>query len=394
MINMALHMRNRIPAFFRRKKVKKEKPSASSAPAKIVTQKRDPKRRRIFHLSLHDQILFVRRLAILLKAGVPIFESLRMMKKHMSSRSATILVDELTVGVERGQFLHVSLEKHRRHLGDFALNIIRIGEISGMLPENLSYLADELEKKRRLRNKVRSALIYPAIIVVATIGIVIMLTVYVFPKILPILRGFKGELPITTRTLIFVSDLLVNHGFLIGGIIIGVAVALALLSRIRKVRFFLDWGILQIPILGKLFQYYHIVNFCRTLGLLLKSDVRIMEASLITAETSTSFVYKKSLVELAETVKKGGKMSLYLEGRENLYPPMVSQMLTVGEVSGKLSDSLLYLADIYEEEIDELTKNLSSTIEPLLMIVMGLIVGFVAISIITPIYQLTQNLRP
>jgi len=387
-------MRNRIPAFFRRKKGKKEKPPASSAPAASATQKRDSKRRRIFHLSLHDQILFVRRLAILLKAGVPIFESLRMMKKHMSSRSALILVDELTVGVERGQFLHVSLEKHRRHLGDFALNIIRIGEISGMLPENLSYLADELEKKRRLHNKVRGALVYPAIIVVATIGIVIMLTVYIFPKVLPILRGFKGELPFTTRTLIFVSDLLTNQGFLIAGVLLGVAVALALLSRIRKVRFFLDWSILKIPILGNLFQYYHIVNFCRTLGLLLKSDVRIMEASLITAETSTNFVYRKSLTELAETVKKGGKMSLYLEGREHLYPPMVSQMITVGEVSGKLSDSLLYLADIYENEIDELTKNLSSTIEPLLMVVMGLIVGFVAISIITPIYQLTQNLRP
>src|SRR3989344_2029417 len=263
MINTALHIRNRILAFFGRKKRKKEKQPVSSARATSALQKRDPKRRRIFHLSLHDQILFARRLAILLKAGVPIFESLRMMKKHMSSRSATILVDELTVGVERGQFLHVSLEKHRRHLGDFALNIIRIGEISGMLPENLAYLADELEKKRRLRNKVRSALIYPAIIVVATIGIVIMLTVYIFPKVLPILRGFKGELPITTRTLIFVSDLLTNQGFLIGGIIIGVAVALALLSRIRKVRFFLDRVVLQIPILGRLFQYYHIVNFCQ-----------------------------------------------------------------------------------------------------------------------------------
>src|SRR3990167_4789691 len=359
MINTALHIRNRILAFFGRKKRKKEKQPVSSAPATSALQKRDPKRRRIFHLSLNDQILFARRLAILLKAGVPIFESLRMMKKHMSSRSATILVDELTVGVERGQFLHVSLEKNRR-----------------------------------LRNKVRSALIYPAIIVVATIGIVIMLTVYIFPKILPILRGFKGELPITTRTLIFVSDLLTNHGLLIGGILLGVVVALTLLSRIQKVRFFLDRVVLQIPILGRLFQYYHIVNFCRTLGLLLKSDVRIMEATLITAETSTSFVYKKSLMELAETVKKGGKMSLYLESRENLYPPMVSQMITVGEVSGKLSDSLVYLADIYEEEIDELTKNLSSTIEPLLMIVMGLIVGFVAISIITPIYQLTQNLQP
>ena len=394
MINTVMRIRNRIPVFFRRTKEKKEKTPARSAPAKTVTQKQGSKRRRIFHLSLHDQILFARRLAILMKAGVPIFESLRMMKKHMTSRSATILVEELTAGVERGQFLHVSLERHRRHLGGFALNIIRIGEITGMLPENLAYLADELEKKRRLRNKVRSALVYPAIIVVATIGVVIMLTVYVFPKILPILQGFKGELPITTRTLIFVSDLMTAHGLLIGTSFIGAVILILLLSRITWVKFFLDGALLKIPIIGRLFQYYHIVNFCRTLGILLKSDVRIMEASLITAETSASVVYKKSLMELSETVKKGGKMSLYLEGREHLYPPMVSQMITVGEVSGKLTDSLLYLADTYEEEIDELTKNLSSTIEPLLMIVMGLLVGFVAISIITPIYQLTQNLRP
>src|SRR5262249_1548073 len=140
------------------------------------------------------------------------------------------------------------------------------------------------------------------------------------------------------------------------------------------------------------FQYYHMANFCRTMGVLLKSDVRVVEAANITSKTLTNLVYKDSLVVLASELTKGARISDYLEARPKLYPQMVIQMVTFGENTGKLTETLNYLAEIYEAEVDELTKNLSTAIEPMLMIFMGILVGFVALSIITPIYSFTQNI--
>lgn len=345
-----------------------------------------------FRLPLQEQMLFAKRLAILLKAGVPILESLKMMKKQMSSRSGVYVLNDLFNGVENGQSLHMGMEKYRKSFGDFAVNIIRIGEISGTLNETLGYLAEEIKKKRELRRKVISALVYPAFIVVATIGITVLLTVYIFPKILPILSGFKGQLPFTTRTLMFVSHAFITHGLLIVLSVVGLAVLGSLLMCLKSFRLLTDKLILKIPLLGKLFQYYHMANFCRTLGVLLRSNVQIIEATDITAKTSTNLVYQKSLYGLSQSITRGTKLSVYFEENTKIFPPMVSQMVMVGESTGKLSDSLLYLAEIYENEVSELTQNLSASIEPLLMIFMGLLVGFIAMSIITPIYSLTQNL--
>ena len=368
-------------------------------PKTIPTAEVDPraaaKLPMFFRLPLQEQMLFVKRLAILLKSGVPILAALNMLKKQTSSKSSLHVVTDLAKGVEHGQFLHSRLEKFRKFFGDFAVNIIKVGEVSGTLYENLGYLADELKKKKELRRKVISALVYPIFIVIATLGITVLLTVYVFPKILPILTTFNTSLPITTRALIFTSNLFIHWGWLILLILVALVGGFILALR-KKPKFllFIDRLVLKIPVLGKLLQSYHMANFCRTLGVLLQSDVRIVEAINITANTSTNAVYRQSLLKLGTIITKGGRVSIYLESEGKIYPPMVSQMLNVGETTGKLSDSLMYLAEIYENEVDELTKNLSTSIEPLLMIFMGLLVGFIAISIITPIYSFTQNLSP
>jgi type IV pilus assembly protein PilC len=372
----------------------KSSPAATAAEVEI---KPNPEKKRpsFFRVSLEQQMLMVKRLAILLKAGVPILQALKMMQKQTQSKMVKFVLDDLAGGVAGGQYLHFVLDKYRRHFGDFAINLIKVGEVSGTLHENLGYLADELKKTRELRRKVVSALVYPIFIVVATIGITLMLTLYVFPKILPLLQSFKGELPFTTRALIFISHTLGSWGWLIAAAVIGLVFLFGVLMK-KSYKFHLnvDWLLLKIPVLGKLFQAYHMANFCRTLGILLKSDVRIVEAAKITAKITTNFVYQKSLNGLSDVITKGGKISEYLEIQGKLFPPMISQMVTVGESTGKLSDTLLYLAEIYEEEVDELTKNLSTSIEPMLMIFMGLLVGFVALSIITPIYSFTQNINP
>jgi len=368
------------------------KKSASPETPKKAKSKADVKLPFFFRISLQEQMLFVKRLAIMIKAGVPILGALQMIKKQTSSKASMHVLDHLARGVENGQSLHSRLDRYRKSFGDFAINIIQVGEVSGTLYENLGYLADEIKKKRELRRKVVSALVYPIFIAIATLGIVVLLMVYVFPKILPILSSFRGQLPLTTRILIYVSNLIASWGWLIGLILIALIGLFILAMRKPAFGLFIDKILLKIPIVGLMLQSYSMANFCRTLGVLLQSDVRVVEAVSITASTSTNLVYRKSLLKMVAVITKGGKISAYLEAEGKIYPPMVAQMINVGETTGKLTDSLMYLAEIYENEVDELTKNLSTSIEPLLMIFMGLLVGFVAISIITPIYSFTQNI--
>lgn len=345
-------------------------------------------------LSSQDKILLAKRLAILVKAGVPILESLEMIKSQATSRAMVYITSCLIKDVENGQFLSTALGKFKNIFGEFTINIIRVGETSGTLYENLNYLAEELKKKNALKKKVVGALVYPIFIIIATLGIAGVLTIYVFPKILPIFKSFKFQLPWTTRLLIFISDNFLNHGGLIFSGIVVLIIGLWLLLRIKAIRYRFDLIILKVPLLGNIIQGYNMANFSRTLGLLLKSEVAIVEATNITADTTANAAYRKELRAIAENIRKGGKISKYMKVRTKLFPPILLQMVIVGETAGNLSDTLLYLAELYENEVDETSKNLSTVLEPLLMVFMGIIVGFVAVSIITPIYEITQNLHP
>ena len=344
--------------------------------------------------STQDQIIFAKRLGMILHSGMPIMEGLHMLRDQVQSRSSTFIYKSLILDVSRGLPLSSGLQKFRRIFGEFCINIVRVGETSGTLHENLNYLAEELKKKQTLRRKVVGALIYPAIIVVATIGIAVMLTVYIFPKILPIFQSVKATLPITTRILIVISAFLGQYGLWLLLGIIAAFIGIALLRRLPSVRLFLDTALLRIPLLGKLATYYNLANISRTMSLLLKSDVRIVEAIELVAASTKNHAYRKEL-ELAQgRIIKGQNISTQFKERHLLFPGLFSQMVSVGESTGNLSASFMYCANMYEEEIDELTRNLTSLIEPVLMIVMGVIVGFVAISIITPIYSITQSLSP
>ncbi|MDP3741154.1 MAG: type II secretion system F family protein [bacterium] len=344
--------------------------------------------------SLQDQILFAKRLATLIRAGVPVVAAMKIIRKQAQTSFSKRVYDTMITDVENGQFLHTSMQKFRKIFGDFSVNIVRIGETSGTLQENLNYLADELKKKQALRRKVIGALVYPVIIVIATLGITALLTLYVFPKILPIFKSLNFELPWTTRVLIFSSDFFGNYWYFIFGALAVLFVAFLLLMRMERFRYFVHHIVLSIPLLGRLAKNYQMANFCRTLGLLLRCDVMIVEATRITANATTNLVYREALHIISNNVTRGEKMSQYMDKKTRLFPPILSQMVTVGETSGNLSDTLEFLAEMYENEVDELTKNLSTVLEPVLLVFMGMIVGFIAVSIITPIYEITQNIHP
>jgi len=316
-----------------------------------------------------------------------------MLEKQADSRSTAKIFKSIKERVEKGQSLSDGLKDYEKIFGRFAVNIVRVGEVSGTLTQNLTYLADELKKKQELNRNIVGAMVYPSFIVVATFGITILLTVYVFPKILPIFASFKAQLPWSTRLLMAVSNGLQHYWMFLLAAIAGLSVFLALIARIPAVKLWLDRNSLRVPLFGSMFRSYYVANFTRTLGLLLKSDLGIIESLRIVGDTLGNSAYRKEFYRISEGVGRGELISVGMRDRL-LFPSMATQMVSVGETAGNLSSSLLYLSEMHEDEMNNMTKNLSTSIEPVLMIFMGLLVGFIAMSIITPIYGITQNLRP
>ncbi len=346
-------------------------------------------------LSVKEKTLFIKRLSFLTGAGVTLLESLQILRRQTKGAGKMRMFDTVIEDVSNGQYLSTSLGKFKNVFGDFAVNIIRVGETSGILNQNLSYLADEFKKNQALRSKVLGALVYPIFITIATLGLTSLLTVFIFPKLQPIFTSLNVALPFTTRTLIFLSAFLRSYGiFLVLGLILLGALFWMLVKRSKSFHLFVDRALLKVPLLGKIVQSYNMTNLCRTLGLLLKSSVRVNEAVAITADTTANLVYKREIKVIAEKVHQGERISKYLESRPALFPDIMPQMVSIGEKTGNLSETLIYLSELFEGEVDDATKNLSGSLEPLLMIFMGILVGFVAVSVITPIYEITQNLHP
>ena len=343
-------------------------------------------------LSLNDKMLFIKHLSIAIRSGMTLLSGIQMIRSQTKSGSLKKILDVLLVDIDNGMFLSTSLEKFHGVFGDLFINIVRVGEASGTLTENLNYLAEELKKREELRKKVRGALIYPAVIMAATFGIAGAMIVFVFPKILPVFSSLRVELPITTRMLIALADFMTNNGILMALGIVFFFAGIWLLIKIPTIKFVLHRTLLVLPIFGKVATSVNMANTARTLGLLLKSGIKIVEAVGITADTTANLVYKREIKGAAELVKTGEYFSGYLMKHPNLFPSIMVNMISVGENTGNLSENLEYLAEYYEGEVDDFVRNLSSIIEPVLLLLMGLIVGFIAISIISPIYSITQSL--
>lgn len=360
----------------------------------ISSQKNSSFNKKRIHFSVRDQIIFAKRLSMMIKAGVPIAAALAMLKEQATDKKSARVISHLFETVERGRSLSSGMNDCKNIFGEFTVNIINIGEISGTLAQSLQYMADELKKREELKRSVAGALVYPVFIMIATLAITIVLTVYVFPKILPILEGFGGQLPWTTRALIVVSSFM-KHWWLL--LLVGLAVAAGiclLLLKIKSVKLFVDRSSLRLPIFGRLLQNYFITNFTRTFGLLINSQIGIINALKITGNAIGSSAYQNKFFDLTEAAKRGENVSSLMQKDKLLFPPIAVQMISAGEMTGSLGLTLIYLSAIYEEELNIGIKNLLGAIEPMLMIFMGVLVGFVALSIITPIYGITQNLHP
>ncbi len=353
---------------------------------------RDP--RWYLRLSLNEQLFFIKQLSVLMRAQIPLLESVNMLARQSKSKAMKTITGALCADIENGQSLSRALGKFRAIFGDLVIGIIGVGELSGNLNNNLQYLARSLQKKQALRRKIIGAAVYPVFIITATIIITAMLLAFVFPKIIPIFKSVHYQLPWTTRFLIFISTIIKSDSILLLCCLISVIVGAWRLLKVPKVRAWRDIMLVVTPFLKTITVDYNISAMCWTLSLLLQSGIPIGEAFSITSKTTTNVVYKTELQIIGEALVKGATISSCMMNNNKLFPVMMAQMIAVGETTGNISETFSYLATMYEESIDELTKNVSTTIEPALLMFMGLLVGFIAISIITPIYGITQSLTP
>lgn len=347
---------------------------------------------RRLRLPLIEQEMLLRRLAMLLAGGVPLVEALRMLERQSASPTMAAIAAAAANDTERGRTLAASLSERSGVFDSLTLALVEIGERSGTLEVNLRQLASDIKKRRALRRAVVSAATYPAFVLLATLGIAIFLAAYVFPKIVPVFRSLDAALPPTTRFMIGVSDLLLNHPWLlllsVGLLVVVAATAL----RRPRVRLALDRAVIRLPVFGALARGQSVANHCRAFGLLLGSGEPAVEAARLSAVAVGNQAYTQVISTFAPAVAAGGSVSDCYRSAPSLFPPIVPQLLEAGERTGNLQETFLFLATIHEEEVDELAKGLGPALEPILLIVMGAVVGFVALSIITPIYALTSRL--
>lgn len=342
-------------------------------------------------VSSTDRILFAKTVAMMLRSGITITESLATAEGSSSGRFKRILKG-VTKSIESGQSFSGALAAYPEVFSSFFINTVKVGESSGTLAENLESVALQLEKEQILISKIKGASLYPIVVLSAALVLGLVMAFFVLPKFIPLLESLRIDLPLSTRILIGVSHFIGENSIALAAIIVIVIVSFSILLKQTFIQPFSHWLFLHIPFIRKMIRYANLSRFSRTLGMLTKSGVNIDEALVITVDTTKNYYYKRSLRLVSERIGKGTQLSAGLGANEALFPALVTRMVRAGEESGNLSETLLYLADFYERELDNSAKNLPTILEPLLLLVLGLMVSFLALSIMSPIFNATGSL--
>lgn len=339
-------------------------------------------------VNLTQKALFTRHLAMMLKSGLTITEALSISQDSSTGKLRKITKSILKT-VRAGSSFAEALKRWPRVFSGFFIGAVYAGEISGTLVENLENVALEFEKESELNSKIKRALFYPGLILGAAFFLGLGLAFFVLPQIIPLFEGLKTKLPLSTRILIWFSHFIKENGvYLLVGIFGGI-LSLGWFLKRKFLKPLTHWLILKVPILKEVSRNLNLSRFSRTLAMLLKSGVNIDQALDITSETLTNWHFVKAVRKVSQDVMKGQKLSENLARFDKLFPIILIRMVKVGEESGRFEETLFYLADFYERKIDGATKTISVVLEPILLFCIGLVVLFLALSIMTPIYNIS-----
>ena len=336
-----------------------------------------------------DVVHFTRQLATMIKAGLPLTTALSILK-YQSTLAMTKVVEEVLREVEGGGSFSKALAKFSRVFDQVYLSLIQSGEAAGVLDKVLLRLADNLEKQSEFRAKTKNALIYPVIISIAMVIVAIVMSVFVIPKLTSLYTEFGAQLPLMTRILIGISNFMIKSWYLMLGFGLAGGYALHRWKKTVSGRMAWDKFSLKVPIFGPLKTKIILTEITRTLALLIESGVSIIEALEIVAGTADNVLFSGSIKYAAKEVEKGVPLAVAI-GQFEHFPPIVSQMLAVGEETGKIDEVMFNLSGYFETEAEQAVKGLTTAIEPLMMIVLGVGVAFLVIAIILPIYNLTSQ---
>jgi type IV pilus assembly protein PilC len=338
---------------------------------------------------LKEKLFFVQHLGIMLKAGISLSIALKTLAEQTKNKYFAKVLNEVAAKVEKGSSFGDALNNYRKIFGELFISMIEAGEISGKLEKVLSQLFIQMKKEHALIYKVKGALTYPAVIVLAMFGIGTFMIIVVIPKITDMFAELNTELPLPTKILIGVSSAIVNHGIITG---VGFAIFIIIFIQIlktKKGKYFFQLIILKMPIISPIVKKINLARFARNISSLLQTDIMIVKTFQITANVLGNLHYRKALMDMSQKIKKGGKISETIKEYPSLFTPVVAQMVTIGEDTGELDNILVELAEFYEDEVDQIMENLPSIIEPLLILFLGLGVGGVAVAIIMPMYSIT-----
>lgn len=342
-------------------------------------------------VKVKDLVVFSRQFSVMISANLAIVQSLKIVAEQTENITLQSIISEVAYEIDGGASLSDALGKRAKTFSDFYVNVVRSGETSGKLDDVLTYLADEMEKDYDMISRIKGAMIYPVFIVVGLTVVGIIMMVVVVPKLTEMLEETGGELPIATKIIMFISNILANYWLLVMvfAIIFGTLFKVYAGSNQGKKQ--LDLIKLKLPVFGKLFQYIYLVRFTRSMNTLIAGGVNITKGLEIVAEVVGNEVYRELINKSVEEVREGNPLSTVFEGNDNV-PKMIPQMINVGEKTGKLDLVLKKITDFYSREINNMLGNLVTLLEPLIMIVMGVAVGVMVAAIIMPMYSMANQI--
>ncbi|HOY61343.1 MAG TPA: type II secretion system F family protein [Candidatus Woesebacteria bacterium] len=343
-------------------------------------------------VNLKQVATFTRQLSTMMTAGLPLTDALALLKNQQDETSGLYeILDRSLEQVRGGMPFGKSLEPYQKVFGEAYVASISAGEEAGVLDEVLSKLAKTIEDQYEFQGKVKGAMIYPVIVVIAMIGVVILMMIFVIPKLMGLYADFgTAKMPAATLFLMSMSDFMIKTWFMIPILVIGGMAGYNVGMKNENFRLKKDKLALKIPIAGVLSEKTILANTCRTLSMLLTAGITLVEALKITASVSGSEVFKQAYLEISEKVQKGFSVAVSFQNTA-VFPIIVNQMISTGEETGKLDDVLMRVSDYFSKEAEESVKALTSAIEPLIMVVLGLGVGFLMIAVVMPIYNLTSS---
>lgn len=344
-------------------------------------------------VSLIQKILFTRDLKIMLDAGISLSRAIGILATQTTNKDLSDALLDVQRGVEKGDTFSSMLAKYPKIFSPIFISMVSLGEKSGNLSSVLDQLAIQMKKDYDLMRKVKGAMYYPAVILVTMVVISIIIVGYVLPKLIEVLEEMGTTLPWTTRLFIGISKFLTTNWILTLAVIIALIVFVFILSKSHKGKKALSTFALKLPKISGLVKKVNLARFARALSSLLKSGIPIVNALKIVSDILGNKLYKEATLEASKEIKKGTSIVEVFKKHDKLFLPMVIQIMSVGEETGTLDEVLTKLAEFYEDEVDQEVTNISSIIEPILMLVLGAGVGILAVSVISPIYSLSSGIK-